>query len=512
MFQPLFILTLVANMLLFTAPANVFAENTPPDAPQTELHTTPVVMALGAAPTTLDSRFSSSATASRITKLLSLPLIRLADDFTPTPIAATSFEKDGNAIRFELGDWAFVDGTPFEAKHVKAYYENLQNPEVGSPFMGLYKHFERIEVNGPKTVTFYLSEADPFVMALFTRPIMLPNASLYKDDPAVYPVGLGPYAVAPESTLDKLVLNLSDHWKGEQPASKTLEFVTVKDPLVRVLKVRKGEANLLQNDVPVVLMEDAQSKPEVDVTSAKSFNYTYLGFNLENPVTGKKAVRKAIAHAIDRELIIETLMYGKARPAYSLLPESHPAYWQAPLRAHNIEKAKQILDDAGFTPDEDGTRLTIRFSTTNNPSGLLLVQAIQHQLKQAGIAVDINISEWGTFYGNVQKGNFQMYLLSWVGQFDADFFRHVFHSANMPPNGANRGRYFNVKMDVLIDKLWHGKDLTEPTIEIQKLQHEDVIYIPLWRQDHMAVINKNTKGFKLKPDGGFEGLLSTYVE
>ena len=82
----------------------------------------------------------------------------------------------------------------------------------------------------------------------------------------------------------------------------------------------------------------------------------------------------------------------------------------------------------------------------------------------------------------------------------------------MRPNVAFRGRYFFVKLDVLIYKLWRGQDLTQPTIDIQKLQYKDVIYIPLWRQDHMAVMNKNTKGYTIRPDGGFEGLLKTYVE
>jgi len=502
--QPLFILTLVANMLLFALPTAVFAENSPPQ--------TPLVVALGDGPTTLDSRFASSATASRMTKLLSLPLIRLEADFTPTPIAATQFEKTGRTVRFSLGDWVFVDGTPLEAKHVKAYFESIQNPEVGSPFMGLYKHFERIEALNPKTVEFTLSEDDPFVMALFTRPIMLPNQSLYNNDPALYPIGLGPYKVQKNSRPEAIHLALSPYWQGERPASESLSFITVKDPLVRLMKVRKGEAHLLQNDVPIVLIENARTKPEVYATSAASYNYTYLGFNFSDEITGQKAVREAIAYAVDRPAIMQTLLYNKAAPAHSVLPATNPAYWPAPLRGYNPDKAKQILDTAGFTPDEHGVRLRLRFSTTNNPFALLLVQAIQHQLKQIGVEVSINIAEWGTFYGNVQKGNFQMYLLSWVGQFDVDFFRHVFHSKNMPPNGANRGRYQNKAMDTLIDSLWHGADKVKTAQKIQQLQHDDVVYIPLWRQDHMAVINKATQGFTLKPDGGFEGLLQTFVQ
>lgn len=502
--QPLFILTLVANMLLFVLPTAIFAAP-PPKKP-------PFVVALSDAPTTLDSRFSSSATASRLTKLLSLPLVRLAADFTPTPIAATSFKKTGRTIRFELGDWVFVDGTPFEAKHVKAYFESVKDPKIGSPFMGLYKHFERIEVISPKTIEFTLSEDDPFVMALFTRPIMRPNQSLFENDPAIYPVGLGPYRVKKTSKLERLELELSPYWQGEKPASESLKFITVKDPLVRLMKVQKGEAHLLQNDVPIVLLEDARTKPEVQVLSAPSYNYTYLGFNFADDTTGQKAVREAIAYALDRPQIMKTLLYDKARPAQSVLPEDHPAYWPAPLREHNLEKAKHILDAAGFTADAHGVRLRVRFSTTNNPSALLLVQAIQHQLKQIGVEVSINIAEWGTFYGNVQKGNFQMYLLSWVGQFDADFFRHVFHSKNMPPQGANRGRYQSVAMDNLIDSLWHNADKIKTAQHIQQLQHEDIVYIPLWRQDHMAVLHKSVEGFTLKPDGGFEGVLKTHIK
>ncbi len=505
MLYRLFILTIVANMLLLGGfPLNAYGQSSK----------TPVVMALADVPVTLDSRFSTGASASRITQLLSLPLVKIGDDFTPKAAAAISFSQPtALSVRFVLGDYTFVNGTALTAQHVKDYYENLRNPKTGSPFSWLLRNVSEIVVEDNKVIVFNLINPDPFVWTLFTRPLMLPDVGLGNDNAAIRPVGLGPYMVEEGSTPVQLSLKLSSYWAGELPASERITFKVVKDPLVRLLKVQRGEAHIMQNDMPTVFFADAKEKGELKHQTAQSSNYTYLGFNFDDEFTGNKAVREAIAYAIDRKLIMDTLLYGLARPAPSLLPNSHPAFWDAPLRKHNIKKAINILDKAGLKADQNGIRLHLRFSTTNNPSTLLLVQAIQHQLKEVGIELDINISEWGTFYGNIKKGNFQMYLLTWVGKYDADIYRSVFHSKSMPPNGANRGRYQNPIMDRFIDKLWSAPEkLAETAQAIQILQHQDIIYIPLWRRDNMVLHSPKLKGFIPQLDGSYEGLLKAAVK
>lgn len=506
--MPPFLKPLVANMLLaaLLMPQGVMA-----------LSEKPLVMALASAPTTLDSRFATGASASRIADLISQPLVQLDTAFAPQPAAAASFNwRDDTTLEFQLRDMTFANGQPLTAAKVKAFYENMKNPETISPYKGQLKPIKRIEAVSRYKVRFVFSAPPSFIWPLFTHPLMLPGESLGEKpgggDSAVRPVGLGPYRVKAGSTLEDLTLKLSPHWQGDMPASKTLRFKTVKDPLVRLLKIQEGEAHLLQNDMPVVFYNYARNKKGFRTIAEPSTNYTYLGFNIDDDTTGKLALREAIAHGLDRKKIMDTLLFGLATPARSVLPEAHKAFWPAPLRPHDPAKAVQLLEDAGFTADKNGVRVRLRFSTTNNPSTLLLVQAIQHQLRQVGIVLEANVSEWGTFYGNILKGNFQMYLLTWVGVFDADIYRSLFHSNKKPPVGANRGRFQHDEMDTLINALWQkDTDKTALTRKIQQLQHELLPYVPLWQRHNIAIMHPSVRGFTLTRDGSYDGLLNTHI-
>ena len=502
--MPPFLKPIVANMLL------VVALWAPPAVAQSE---TPVIMALASAPTTLDSRFATGASASRVAKLISQPLVTLDAAFTPQPAAAQSYRwLDDVTLEFTLKDWRFADGTPFNADAVKAFYASIKTPATASPYKGQLAPVKAIQAPDERTVRFVFSEPPSFVWPLFTHPIMRPDKSMHGQGSAVAPVGLGPYFVGAGSSLDEFSLSLSEHWRGEAPASKHLRFKTVKDPLVRLLKVQEGEAHLLQNDMPLVFYNYAEKRAGFKTLAAPSNNYTYLGFNLQDNSTGNLALREAIAYALDRQKIMDTLLFGMAKPARSVLPEGHPAYWPAPLRPHDPEKAIKMLEAAGFTPDENGVRVTLRFSTTNNPSTLLLVQAIAHQLRQVGVELKTNVSEWGTFYGNILKGNFQMYLLTWVGTFDADIYRSIFHSGKTPPLGANRGRLESPEMDALIDALWQDREnTTELTRKIQQLQHDLLPYVPLWQRHNVAIMHPKARGFTMTPDGSYDGLLKTSI-
>lgn len=503
-----FFTPLVANMLLVMA-----AWAQPAEVQNTETHQPPLIMALASAPTTLDSRFTTGASASRIAGLISQPLVNLDTSFNPQPAAAKSFVwVDGRTLQFTLKNSNFVNGAPLTAHVVKRFYESIMDADTISPFRGQMLPIEHIKTVGNNKIQFLFKTPPQFVWPLFTHPIMHLGATKSPENNTVYPVGLGPYKVAAGSTLENLALKLAPTWQGAQPASQQIQFKTVKDPLVRLLKVQNGEAHILQNDMPSVFYAYAQEKENLKTLSFPSTNYTYLGFNMEDADVGMLAVREAIAYGVDRQKIMDTLLFGLASPAHSILPQNHAGFWPAPLRPHNPQKAIELLEEAGFKPDKNGVRLTLRFSTTNNPSTLLLVQALQHQLKQVGIALETNVSEWGTFYGNILQGNFQMYLLTWVGVFDADIYKSLFHSSKKPPVGANRGRFEHQEMDKHIDSLWQaGTNKVNAIKKIQQLQHEYLPYVPLWQRSNIAIMHPSVRGFTLTLDGRYDGLLNTYL-
>ena len=82
------------------------------------------------------------------------------------------------------------------------------------------------------------------------------------------------------------------------------------DPTVRVLKLMRGEVDFLQNDLPPELTGYLEDRPDIDVLRGAGTNFSYLGFNMSDPVTGQPKVRRAIAHGVDRERIIRYVLRG----------------------------------------------------------------------------------------------------------------------------------------------------------------------------------------------------------
>jgi peptide/nickel transport system substrate-binding protein len=175
--------------------------------------------------------------------------------------------------------------------------------------------------------------------------------------------------------------------------------------------------------------------------------------------------------------------------------------------AHAPDRAKELLAAAGFGPRRP---LHLVFKTSSDPFRVRLATVIQAQLERVGIRVDVRSYDWGTFYGDIKAGRFQIYSLSWVGIRTPDIFRYVFHSQSVPPDGANRGRYRSLRVDRLIEVARAERDLdrqAELYRDLQALLLEDLPYVPLWYEDQIYAARSEVRGYRLAPDGNYDGLV-----
>ncbi|MDH5731013.1 MAG: ABC transporter substrate-binding protein, partial [Gammaproteobacteria bacterium] len=128
-----------------------------------------------------------------------------------------------------------------------------------------------------------------------------------------------------------------------------------------------------------------------------------------------------------------------------------------------------------------------------------------------GINLDIRSYDWGTFYGDIKNGRFQMYSLAWIGIKSPTIFHYALHSDMVPPNGANRGRYRNLTVDHTIDQAMMEIDLVKQAAlyrQVQQILLDDLPYIPLWYENHTVVTRKFIKNYKVNSDGNYDGLVS----
>jgi len=216
-------------------------------------------------------------------------------------------------------------------------------------------------------------------------------------------------------------------------------------------------------------------------------------------------VRAAIAHAIDRDAIIRHLFGGRAQTAESILrPEHWAGVKQLTPYQYDPERARGYLQLAGYGVHQP---LVISYKTSTDPFRVRIAHVFQSQLAKVGIRLKISSYDWGTFFGDIKSGRFQMYGLAWVGVNTPDILRYAFHSESMPPGGANRGQYRSMQTDRLIEQAERaGPDAAAKLYaEIQRQLHNDLVYVPLWYESNV-VASRGLEGYVPTHDGSYLAL------
>lgn len=464
---------------------------------------------LASAPRNLDPRLATDATSERVNRLLYSRLVDLDDQGLPVPGIARWETLAPTHYRFVLGDSGrdFSDGTRLRAADVAATYRSVLDPATASPHRSLLSLIREIRVQDEDRVELLLREPDPLFPAYLGIGI-LPAAGIAAGRAfAEHPIGSGPFRLLDRPEPGRLRLER----RGD---GQVLELITVKDPNVRVMKLLRGEIQMLQNDLSPELVRFLEQRGggsggrgSVRVETRAGVNFSYLGFNLTDTATGRLEVRQALAHAIDRGSLVRYLFHGRARLAESVLP---PGHWAghpglAPY-PYDPERARTLLRSLGYTP---GRPLALALKTTSDPFRLRLATAIQAQVAEAGIRLQIRGHDWGTFFGDVKAGRFQLFLLTWVGIRLPDIFRYAFHSDSVPPVGANRGRYCSPEADRLIEAARREPELPGQALAYRALAErlgQDLPCLGLWYEDQVLAARGEVQGYRLAADGNLDAL------
>jgi len=453
-------------------------------------------------PVTLDPLFATDAASSRINRLIYRRLTDFNEAYKAESSLASWQQISPTHYRFVLGDEGreFSNGQRLTSADVKATYEFILNKENASPHRISLINIQEVIVVDHNTIDFIIEKADPLFPGRLIIGIV--PALLIEQQHAFnrLPVGSGAFTMKNWQGDSVLVLERNkDH--------QIIEFIESKDPTVRVLKLMRGEIDMLQNDLPPELVSYLDNNDDINVIKTPGTNFAYLGFNMQDETAGQTIVRKAIAHAIDRNAIIRYAMGDAARPANAILPATHWA-GNTSLQAYAFDPrlSRTLLKEIGVDKQHP---LTMVYKTSSDPFRLRLATIIQQQLSEVAINVEIRSYDWGTFYGDIKAGRFQMYSLMWVGVKLPDIFRYVFHSNAIPPDGANRGRLIDNEVDNLIEMAEAANSLSSQAELYQQLQtklHEKLPYVPLWYEDHVFISRSDIKGYKIASDGNYDGL------
>ena len=442
--------------------------------------------AIAQAPLNLDPRYATDAASERVNRLIYQSLVDFDAASNPAPALASWRAVHDKEYRFVLNKnrALFHHQSPLSAQDVKATYDSLMQLK-DSPHAAEFANISNINAPDENTVEFHLKQADKHFPSKLIIGI-LPKSLIEKGhDFSHNPVGNGPLKFV--GWQNKLTLErISD--------KQRIALQEVKDPTVRVLKLMRGEADLIQGDLPPELVKYLQTKPEISLKTSIGANFSYLGLNMQDPVLRNLKVRQAFAYAIDRQAIIEKVMVRNTRVAGAILP---PEHWAGNANlvpyGYNPALAKQLLQEAGIK-----LPLKLVYKTSTDAQRVRFATILQAQMRPAGIDLEIRSLDWGTFFEDVKQGNFQLFGLTWVGIKTPEIYAKAFGSYNFPPNGFNRGRYTDAELDKLLTK----EDWPAATQRI----HAQLPYIPLWYEGQFAAMRKEIKNYVPKPDGNWDNL------
>ncbi len=475
-----------------------------------------LVTAIESNPTNLDPRFATDAYSERLTQLLYSSLVRIDPSFHVVPDLAERWSQpDPLTYRFMLRRGVkFHDGHELTADDVRYTFDSIRDPAVASPHRKKYEMIDRITVTGPDEIEFHLTAPHaPFLVNMVRGIVPAHPAGSNGRTLAQRPVGSGPFRLVRWLPDERLELESFQGYYGGPPSVKGLVVKIIPEETIRLLELQKGNLDFVLNGVPLEVLPYLEADPRFRVITAPGTTYTYVGINLRDPALADRRVRQALAHAINRPVIIHELLRGLAQEATGVLAPAHWAYEPAVARYdYDPARAKALLDAAGLVdPDGDGPKLrtTFTFKTSQNEQARRIAEVLQQQLAAVGIGLTIRSYEWGAFYADIKSGNFQLYTLSWVGVVDPDIYYELFDSASLPPAGSNRGGYADPAVDRLAEAGRRTLD-QEPRAAIyrtlQRVVADDLPYLSLWYPMNVVVLKTRVAGFVPSPSGDWYSL------
>ena len=464
----------------------------------------------------LDPHGSNDTPSSNVAYNIYEALLIQDENMELQPGLATEWERvDDLTWQFTLReDVTFHDGSEFNADVVQANFERILDEEIASPRAFLYEMVEEINVVDDYTVEFVTEYPfSPLPAHIAHNGGGMMSAEVIAEDYEAIengsepgsvinenPVGTGPFVFESWTPGDEIVLNRNDDYWGDAPALDSITFRVVPEGSTRLADLETGAIHisdpLSPSDVSRVEGTDGMS-----VISQPSVSLSYIGFNAQKEPFDDPLVRQAISKAIDKDTIINGIYDGVGIPAESpLAPGVFGHDENISGLEYNVEEARELLAEAGY---EDGFSTTIW--TNDNQDRIDTATAVQAQLAEIGIDVEIEIVEWGAYLEDTAAGEHDMFILGWsTVTGDADYGLYpLFHSDNFGVAG-NRTFFATDELDSVLEEARQSSDEDERLdlySRAQEILVDEAPMIPIHHPEFLLAVSDDVEGLWQHPTG-----------
>ncbi len=419
-----------------------------------------LTFAAGADPDSLDPQNTQSNPGEQVNRMMYENLVRFSTKMQIEPGLAESWTQspEGLVWTFKLRKGVrFHDGTPFDAKAVKYFFDRVLGEE--KPFKAsLYTPFvQGAQVVDDNTVRVTLKQ--PFAAFLFRLAhsaggIVSPAAhQKWGKDLTLHPSGTGPFKFKEWVKSDHVTVERNDGYWGGKPLLDGVVVKTVREDAARVLMLEAGDADLILN-IPPEDITRLRKDPRFAVDSIPTARALYVVINEKKKPFDDVRVRQALNYAVNRESIVKNLFQGNAEAIPGIVAPLQNGYAKVPGYAYDPKKARELLTQAGVP----ALKVKLWSPKGRYVKDFELAQAVQQDLSAVGVEATLSTMEWGAYLSATKTAQDQtdreLFLLGWspsTGEAQWGIFP-LLHSSQLAPKGDNRGFFTSKALDDAVDK------------------------------------------------------------
>lgn len=463
--------------------------------------------------------WGTTTTSREVTDLVFSYLYRVNENQDIVPDLATGmpeFSDDKLTMTVKIrNDVKFSDGEPLTADDVVFTYNIALSPDYTGPRKGTFSELAKVEKGDDTTVKFTFKTPFAGYIDIFPYNILpehlLKNVPVKEMDKSEFykkPIGSGPYKLVEWKSGQYLTFTRNDNYFGGKPAIEKITAKIVPDANAMMAQLQTGEINVTGVPADQLSVIEQYAKTSGKIKLQKNIvttSYSYVGWNLTNPLFADKKVRQALTMSIDRQGIIDGVAEGQGKIINS---QTVPSYWtyndNVPKFNYDVEKAKKAFAEAGWKDsdgdgvlDKDGKKFEFEMQVNQgNKIREKAVTVIQQQLKKVGITVNIRVVESSAFTKNFQDKKFESIYYAWNITGDPNP-KGLWHSTEIE-HGLNTVSYKNAEVDKLIDEDLQTFDKAkrkEILGKVDALIAEDQPYTFLYTPTSIMAYPSNLEGF-----------------
>lgn len=457
-----------------------------------------LIAAISGEPDQLDPQKTSAYFSFEVLENVFDTLVEPDADLIMRPALAQSWETSSDQLvwTFRLRPGVtFHDGSPLTAADVVYSYRRIIDEELTN----VDKLSAVTDLSAPDdlTVRITLSRPTPNLLTNlggFKGMAIVQRRNVEDGQIATDPIGTGPFAFAGQQSGDSITLRANTRYWGGAPQIPGVTYRFISEPSTALSALQAGEIDWT-DAVPAQRVTQLRNDDSVHLAEAPSNDYWYLALNQARPPWNDVRVRQAVAYAIDRPSIVQATSYGTAQGNQLAIPEGNPWFIPYARYSRDLDKARQLLQQAGTTPETMDLLVTSEY-----PQTVTAAQVIADNLAPLGISVNIRTVDFASWLDEQNTGNFDMLMMGWLGNIDPDDFYYAQHHTD---GTSNAQKFSDPRVDTLLDA---GRTETDQQArkddyaQAATLIADQVSYIYLYNPAVLQAWSPSLSGYEARRD------------